>query len=82
MQDNPDGTLHRAGYLPVGSVVVLENPPSKKRGIACAFHYDDEISGYLDGEDFASLAKVMTKIKLEEVYGFVALAINSIPITY
>jgi hypothetical protein len=72
MRDNPDGKLYRAGYLPVGSVVVLEEPSSKRKGGDCAFHYDDEISGYLDRKDFASLAKIMAEIKLEEVYGFVA----------
>jgi hypothetical protein len=79
MRDQQDklGRHGRAGYLPSGMVVTIENPTTNAAEIAdgtCAFHYRNAVRGHIDRGDLFPLTKTLAAagVNASEIQGFVS----------
>jgi hypothetical protein len=75
-----DKTLDRMGYLPSGTVVILEEPSRelKSRENYCRFRFRDALVGHIDSSHVKSLAKVLRSANLDETKAVINQSRNNI----
>src|SRR2546428_10594070 len=76
-QPTAAGKFPRAGYLPSGTVVVVDTPSTDARRINrdyCAFRYRDAVSGYVRRAHLMLLSSIIAAVGLnqDEIEGFIS----------